>query len=52
MGREWRSVETVLGPESKPSLGLVMMYTAMAKAKKAATDIDLRELECNMLNLL
>ncbi len=45
-------METVLGPESSPSFGLVMMYTAMAKAKKAATDIDLRALECNMLNLL
>ena len=45
-------METALGPESKPSLGLAMMYTAMAKAKKAATDIDLKALECNILNLL
>ena len=45
-------VETVLGPESKPSLGLAIMYTAMANARKAVTENDLKALECNMLNLL
>ena len=42
----------MLGPESKPSLGLAMMYTAMAKARNPTTDNDLKVLEFNMLNLL
>ncbi len=42
----------MLGPESNPSLGLAMMYTAMAKARNAVTENDLKALECNMLNLL
>jgi len=45
-------VETALGPESKPSLGLDMAYKAMARARNPATDNDLKIFDCNMLNLL
>ena len=42
----------MFGPESKPSLGLVMTYAAIAKAKKPPADNDLKNLEFNMPNLL
>ena len=42
----------MFGPESKPSLGLVKMYTAMAKARKPPTEIDLKAVEFNKLGLL
>ena len=39
----------MLCPESKPSLGLDMTYTAMARAKNPATDNDLKMLDRNIL---
>ena len=42
----------MFGPESKPSLGLVRMYMATAKAKKPPTEIDLKADEFNMLILI
>ena len=42
----------MLGPDSKPSLGLDMTYTAIAMARNPATDTDLRAADCNMFNLL
>jgi len=42
----------VFGPESKPSLGLVKTYKAIAKAKNPPADNDLKIVVFNMPNLL